>query len=123
MTNENGHKCWWDEELGIARGNVNGILTLESANGIHHDQDEIIEKYGEGADWLIDLSRMKKANSDARKKIAELSSDPRVGKFAFYGASIFIRTVVNFMMAAGHKDNVKHFRAEEEGLAWIREGD
>jgi len=123
MTGENGYRIWWDEENDIARGCVLGVLTLESAKRIHREQDEYIEKYGEGRNWLINLTWMRKANADARKKVAEIASDPKVGKFAFFGASVFVRTVVNFMMAAAHKNNIKHFRTKEEALEWLKAGD
>ena len=123
MTDENGHKCWWDEELGIARGMAYGELTLDTAIGIQRDVDMIIKDHGEGNVWLIDLNNMKKATSQARKKISELSSDPRVGKYAFVGASMFVRTIFNFMMAAARKSNVKHFSNEEEALRWLNVSD
>ena len=120
MTEENRYKVWWDEELQIVRGEIIGTLTMASAEGIQRDQDEIIEKYGEGRDWLIDLSRMKKAKSDARKKMVTLDSNPKVGRFAFYGAPLFVRTVVNFVMTAAGKNNVKHFSTEEDALQWLK---
>ena len=123
MTEGNRYNSWWDEELGVARREVIGILTLETAVGIHHDQDGIIEKYGEGVDWLIDLSRMKKANSDARKRIVAISGDPKAGRFAIFGAPVFVRTVVNFIMAAAGKNNVKHFSTEGDALRWLNSSD
>jgi hypothetical protein len=119
---ENGYKIWWDDDNGIARGIAYGVMTLESANGIEREQNVIIERYGDGKDWLIDLSGVTKAPSKGRKKISELSADPRTGRYAFYGASVFVRTVFNFMMAMAQKQDVRYFRTEEEGLHWLKGG-
>jgi hypothetical protein len=79
-------------------------------------------KHGNGINWLIDLSRMSKTTSKARKILAEASGHPSIRKYAFVGASVFIRTVANFITAAAGQKNARHFSSEEEALKWIKWG-
>lgn len=70
---------------------------------------------------MVDLSRQTKISSGARKQMAEISRPFHVNKFAFIGASVFIRTVANFIMVAAGQKNAKHFATEEEALKWLKE--
>jgi hypothetical protein len=78
------------------------------------------EEHGDGLDWLIDMSQMGKATSKARKILAKASGHPSINRYAFVGASIFVRTVGSFIMAAAGQKNARHFATEEEALRWIR---
>lgn len=79
--------------------------------------------HGDNIDWLIDLSQMTKATSKARKILVDVSSHPSIRKYAFYGASTFIRVVANFIISSSGQKNVCHFDTEEAALKWIKEGE
>jgi len=123
MIIENKFKIWWDEDLKIARAQAFGLLDEETARQIKEETDKIRRARQEKLDWLIDLSQMTKATSRARKILVEITADPSINKYAFVGASIFIRTVANFIVAAAGQKNAKHFSTEELALNWMREAE
>ena len=120
MANEERFRIWWDEEEGIVRACALGILDEQAAEGIHQETIRMAQEHGDQIDWLIDLSRMTKATSKARKILAEASGHPSINKYAFAGASAFIRTVANFISAAAGQKNARHFATEEEALMWLK---
>jgi hypothetical protein len=91
------------------------VLDEEAAEGIKHETIRMAQEHGDWIDWLIDLSQMTKATSKARKIPAEASGHPSINKYAFAGASVFIR-------AAGKGEHMKWFAAEEEAVEWLKEG-
>ena len=121
MTEER-YRIWWDENKGIARARAFGVLDQEAAEGIRQATESMAEEHGEEIDWLIDLSQMTKATSRARKILSEATGHPSIRRYAFVGASIFLRTVANFIAAAAGQKNTRHFATEEEALDWLREG-
>ena len=118
----NGFKIWWDAEDEIVRARAFGVLDEEAAEGIKRETIRMAQEYGDRLDWLIDLSQMTRATSKARKILTEASVHPSIHKYAFAGASIFIRTVANFISAAAGQKNARHFATEEEALRWIKRG-
>ena len=122
MTDLDEHRIWWDEELNIARGQAVGVIDEAAAQFILLETTRIAQEHGEKIDWLIDLSRMTKTTSKARKILAEASGHPSIRKYAFAGASTFIRTAVNFIQTAAGQKNARHFGTEAQALTWIKEG-
>jgi hypothetical protein len=114
-------KIWWDNKEQIVRARAFGLLDEEAAEGIREETARMAEEYGDGLDWLIDLSQMTKVTAQARAILAEASGHPSIHKYTFAGASIFIRTVANFIAAAAGQKNARHFSSEEEALRWLRE--
>ena len=118
------HSIGWDEDLGIARARAVGEIDESAANFILLETARIAQYYGQDGkhiDWIIDLSEMEIATSNARKILAEASGHPSIGKYAFVGASTFIRMVANFVAAAAGQKNTLHFVTDEDALVWIRE--
>ena len=122
MTGDERFRIWWDEEEEIARARAFGMLDEKAAEGIRQATIKIAEEHGDGIDWLIDLSQMTKATSKARKILVEVSGRPSINKYAFAGASIFVRTVANFILAAAGQKSARHFATEEQALRWLKEG-
>ena len=122
MMSEERFKIWWDEEEEIARARAFGALDEKAAEGIRQETMRIAEEHGDGINWLIDLSQMTKATSKARKILVEVSGHPSINKYAFAGASIFVRTVANFVLAAAGQKNARHFATEGQALRWLKEG-
>jgi hypothetical protein len=115
-----GHSIWWDEESGIVRAKAIGVIDEEAARFIVIETEKISQHHSEKVDWLIDLNQMTNATSKARKILAQASAHPSIRKYAFVGASIFIRTVANFVTSAAGQANTRHFANEEEALRWIK---
>jgi hypothetical protein len=123
MTQEQRFRIWWDEELGIARGHAIGVLDEQAAEGIWQHTVQIAEEHGDRIDWLINLSEMSTVTSKARKILAKASGHPSINKYAFAGASVFVRTVANFIAAAAGQTNARHFATEEQALEWLKATD
>jgi hypothetical protein len=79
-------------------------------------------EHGDSVHWLIDLSQMTKATAKARRILVEASGHPSVNRYAFAGASVFMRTVANFIATAAGQKNATHFATEDETLGWATEG-
>lgn len=120
MTKEKKSKIWWSEEEKIVRGQAIGRFDEKVAQWVLKETQKMADMHGNNIDWLIDLSRMTHASSASRKLLAEASRHPSIRKYAFFGASIFIRTVGNFILAAAGKKNACHFDTEHEALKWIK---
>jgi hypothetical protein len=69
---------------------------------------------------LSDVSRAGKLTSDARKGLASMGTDPRMGKSAIIGVSRYQRVVASFVIKASGQDNMRFFDSEEEALVWLR---
>jgi hypothetical protein len=118
---EQSYRIWWDGEEEIVRACSPGVLDEQAAEGIRRETERMAEEHGDGLDWLIDLSQMTKVTSRARRILVEASGHRSINKYALVGASIFIRTVANFIAAAAGQKNARHFATEEDALAWLRE--
>lgn len=121
MVEKEKYLIWWDEKEKVVRAQALGILDEKAAQGIREETERMAVSHDNKLDWLIDLCQMTKATSKARKILVEASSHPSIRKYAFFGASVFIRTVVNFISSAARQMNTKHFATEEEALKWIKE--
>jgi hypothetical protein len=122
MTDNKELRIWWDDDLNIARVQVVGVVDEAGSRYVLLETTRIAQQHGEKIDWLIDLSQMTMATSKARKILAEASAHPSIRKYAFAGASTFIRTVANFIHTASGQKNARYFTTEAEALAWIKEG-
>jgi hypothetical protein len=97
------------------------VLDEKAAQGILETTLKMAEEHGNHLDWLIDLSQMTKATSGARKILAEASGHQSINKYAFAGASVFVRTVANFIAAAANQRNARHFATEKDAMRWLKE--
>ena len=120
MDNKEKYHICWDKKDKIVRAKAIGVLDEKDANGILEATVKIAKEHGEKIDWLIDLSLMTKVTSRARKVLAIATSHPSINKYAFIGASIFIRTIANFISSAAGQKNARHFTSEREALNWIK---
>jgi hypothetical protein len=121
MADDERFRIWWDEEEEVVRARAFGVLDEEAAKGIWQETTRMAKEHGDNIDWLIDLSQMTKATSKARKILAKATGHPSINKYALSGASIFIRTVANFISAAAGQKNARHFATEEEAFRWLKE--
>ena len=122
MSNISKQKIWWDDKEKIARAKAFDIIDEATAEKILAMASRIGEEHGPRVDWIIDLSELIRATAKARKILAEVTAHPSIRKYALVGASIFLRTVANFIIAASGQKNARHFATEDEAIAWIRKG-
>lgn len=118
-----GHRIWWDKDSGFARAEAIGVIDESVARFILLETERIAQEHSENVDWLINLNQMTKATSKARKILVQVLAHPSISKYAFVGASTFIRTVANFLTSAAGQPNAKHFATEEEAMNWIEESE
>lgn len=114
-----GLTLWWDTEFDVARAKSVGVLNEEIAYFILEEKEEFAKKYASKMDWIVDLSEMENITSKARKVLAETAVHPSIRRYAFVGASIFIRTIANFISAASGQKNIRHFVTDAEALEWL----
>lgn len=71
---------------------------------------------------LVDLSKLRGANTNARLAGIELLQSIIVERVAIYGASIYLRSIANLVFqAAGQADKLRFFKNEPEARAWLME--
>ncbi len=121
MNDNNRYKIFWDEKNKIARTWARGVVDVEIANALLEGTDEISKKYGDNIDWINDLSEITRPTAEARKILAVITGHPSTRKYAFVGASVFLRTVANFVTIASGQKNARHFATEEQALQWVKE--
>jgi hypothetical protein len=71
---------------------------------------------------LSDVTRAGKLSSIARRNLATMSSDPRMGKNAIVGVNRYQRVMASFVIKASGQHNVRFFDSETEALEWLKEG-
>lgn len=114
------YKLWWDETNQIGRAWARGQLDVEIAQFFAKALKEIYHQYGE-VPWCLDISEIQYPPQKARQILAEAHASIDTGRFAFVGASIMIRTVVNSIANASGKTNTRHFATESKALPWLQE--
>jgi len=77
---------------------------------------------GEATQVLIDLQQSTKFSSGARKIWVKFLQNPHIKKTAFFGGSVFVRTLASFVMTATHRDDIKFFLSKEEAMEWLQKG-
>jgi len=107
-------KIWWDEKEKIVRGQAIGFIDDKIALWLLQETQKMADKHGKKIDWLVDLSQATQSTSSSRRIMAKAAQHPSVRKCSLFGASIFIRTIANFIMAAARQKNARHFDTEEQ---------
>lgn len=121
IESSNNYQIIWDKKRKIARAKAIGVLDKTAAVGIMAETEKIAKDHGDQINWLIDLRQMNKATSKARKILVKASSHPSIRRYAFFGASTFIRVVANFIISAAGQKNARHFANEKDAINWIKE--
>ena len=111
---------WWDEENQIARADGEGIVDEMAAQWVYEQTDSIGQELVGQVDWILDMSRLVKPTAKARKILAKTMALPSIHQYAMVGASVFLRTIANFINAAAGVTNAQHFSSEEEALSWLK---
>ena len=111
----------WDEKLHLVRAQPSGTLNSDVAMKVLTKTNKIAEMYGDRVDWLIDLTDLNNVTFKARKIMVEVSRHASIRKYAFVGASSFMRVVSTFITTAAGLDTIKHFTKSEEAISWLLE--
>lgn len=69
---------------------------------------------------LSDVIRAGKLSSAARKNLAAMGSDPRMGKNTIVGASRYQRVMAGFVIKASGRDGIRFFDSDEKALTWLK---
>lgn len=71
---------------------------------------------------LIDAARDGKFTAEARRYFAEMTKDPRLGRFAVINASRTSRVMATFLLKVSRRDEVmRFFDNEKTAVAWLKE--
>jgi hypothetical protein len=118
-------KVWWDNKEKIGRVSIIGVVDLELTKKIIDGviKNRIQMGKGKKIDWLIEVKNVKNAilSTQIRRTIAETMKTRTFGKVAVIGASTIIKLIVQFIMIASGKKNVRLFSTEKEALRWLKE--
>lgn len=69
---------------------------------------------------ISDSSRAGKYSFSARKSLSELNQDARIGRTAIVGANRITRVLVQIILKASKRDNIRIFINEPEALSWLK---
>ena len=72
-------------------------------------------------DAIIDLNKVGKQSTVARKTWKELSENEKCGKLALFGMHPVARVVASFVMGVTKKKDMRFFKTKEDALAWLKE--
>lgn len=91
------------------------------ANEVKTVVRDVYEKTGKKVLAIIDISNLKKYDSEAFLILADLmkSNEQYVLKSATFGGDPFIMAAQDALLALSGRDNLKAFKAEGEALAWL----
>lgn len=120
--NKEGENYWirWDEENQVVSCWADGIIDNEIADALVCTIKDMNELKGDSVNYIFDMSRAQKPTAYTRQYITKALEETPVGKFAYYGASLFFRTIVNFMTGVAGKNDSRHFATKENALQWIK---
>ncbi len=115
-------KVWWDEENKIGRIKMEGNSDDETPIELFDKLDEINSKIPGKTSWLVDPGNIR-PSSRFRKMIAErFYENPKIEKHAVLTTSTAIKVIMQFIMKATGRKNVRAFANEGEALRWLKEG-
>lgn len=99
-----------------------GDQTYESIHKTAEEIEEVIQEIKkQKAYLLVDLSRMTKQDSGARKAAQEGLNFIHYDKMAIFAAPLFLKNVARFLVLATGKTNVVgFFKTEEEAIRWLK---
>lgn len=70
---------------------------------------------------LSNVSQAGKLSASARKGLASMGTDPRMGRNAIVGVSRYQRVMAGFIIKASGHDDLRFFDSEAEALDWLKQ--
>ena len=106
---------------GILCVSLIGDVDEESMMGLIEDYQPFIEAATEEQPLLVlwEISQAGKLSAKARKTLAGLGHDPRLGKSAIVGMGRYQRVMTGFISRATGWDDMGFFESEEKALDWL----
>lgn len=115
----------WEKEASILNSIYHGDQTADTINEIAEAVKPMIAEMRANKKKvliLINLADIHNQTAAARKAALDQIDDLDYDKIAIYGANIFIKKVVEFLIAsAGKREKVQYFNTEEEARKWLLE--
>ncbi len=116
-------KVWWDEENKIGRIKMEGNPDDETPNELFDKLDEINSKIPGKTSWLVDPGNIR-PSSRLRKMIAErIYKNPEIEKHAVLTTSVATKVIIQFIIKASGRKNVRAFASEGEAKRWLKKGE
>ncbi len=108
---------------GILWMSLSGDMDEKSLQGFLEAYQPFIEASTEEHPLFIlcEVSRGGKLSPQARKVLAGLGRDPRLGKNAIVGVGRYQRVMASLINRAAGRDNIGFFESEEKALEWLNE--
>ncbi len=98
-------------------GDMDEKLAIESSRAALRLQNMIEGK----VNALIDLNKVGKQSSGARKVWKEWSDNEKTGKIAFIGLHPVAQVLAAFVMGVPRSKDNRFFKTKEEALAWLKD--
>lgn len=114
-------EVWWEEADQAVRVVGAGVVDETDAEWLLDRTIELGEMFDHQVDWLLDLSQISRPTAKARRKLAISVAHKSIHKYAMVGASVYLRTVANFIATAAGQKNARHFATEQEALDWFHQ--
>ena len=112
------------DENGFVHAEYVGHLTYEKVTETQKEINALVEKMrkeDKRALVLVDISKVSGQDMGARRAGFEGMSKIKYDKIALFGAGIFLKNVVNFVVkAAGKSGKVRLFTTEKEAGEWLK---
>lgn len=107
---------------GILRMRFVGDVGGQEMEAFYKDFAPFLETATEEKPLLVisDSTQAGKLSPKARKQLADLNRDPRIGLVGVLGARRYERVLISFVLKVTGRDNIRFFEKEEEARAWLK---
>ncbi|MCB8965680.1 MAG: STAS/SEC14 domain-containing protein [Chloroflexota bacterium] len=68
---------------------------------------------------LLDATALGKVSPNVRRAVSSSVDDPRFGKTAVLGNSRFVKVLIDFLIKATSRENIRYFTDQDAALDWI----
>lgn len=100
-----------------------GDQTSETILKTHEEHKNVSKQHMLGEKplkYLVDVSKLTKNDSGARKAVVFAIGDLNVEKLAVFGGGIFLKTLTNLIFTAVGKQSImKYFSSREDAEKWL----
>lgn len=106
---------------GILQVKVVGDFSDEDTEGYLQELYAYADKLPEGEQLhsLLDATGIGKVSPNVRRAVASSLEDPRFGKTAVWGDNRFVKVLVDFLLKATGRQDMRYFTGKEEAINWL----
>lgn len=112
------------DEAGFIRVIFEGDLNYDSVERVTQQLEPLISAFhqqNKPALVLIDITKVGKQDSGARKAGQEGLKRLKYDKFAICGGDFFVRNIAGILVKGiGKTDTVKFFKTQDEAIGWLK---